>query len=53
MKEITIDVDCKYTTTYIWPNDWAVNLRRYRNWAAKTVLNKETGNEDRSYLNLS
>ena len=50
MKEIEINVDCKYTTDNVWPNNWRVNQTRYRNWAAKTKLNKDTGKEERVYL---
>ena len=51
MKELTVGVNCKYTTNNVWPNNWwNINLKRYRNWAAKTVLNKETGKEERVYL---
>ena len=51
MKEITVTTDCKYTADNIWPNMWwNINLKRYKNWAAKTVLNKDTGKEDREYL---
>ena len=51
MKEIIVMIDCKYTTDNVWPNIWRnINLKRYKNWAAKTSLNKDTGKEDRKYL---
>ena len=50
MEEIEINVNCKYTTDNVWPNNWRVNPTRYRNWAAKTELNNDTGKEERVYL---
>jgi len=51
MKEIEVRIEFKYTTDNVWPNQWwNINLNRYRNWAAKTILNKDTGKEDRVYL---
>ena len=51
MKEIKVIVELKYTVDNVLPNQWwNINLKRYRNWAAKTVLNKDTGKEERVYL---
>lgn len=50
MKNLEVEIDVKYTADNVWPNYWDGNPKRDFNWAAKTRLNPETGDEDRVYL---
>lgn len=50
MKQIEVEIDIKYTADNVYPNYWKGNPKRDFNWAAKTTLNLETGDEDRVYL---
>lgn len=52
MEKEYVNIEYKYTTLNVEPNNWYVNLRRYSNWAAIAQLT-ENGEEVREYLKCS